>query len=111
MPAFTMFLTEICPPEYIGIGYGVTKFITLCISIGVPMIFTNTAENSTYVYGAGLFALFCLIDFIFCAFYLIETKGLQKKEIYLKMRGKNISKVQDKRQDEKTQCETPEEKQ
>jgi len=87
MSTYTVYLSEICPPEFIGIGYGTYQLLSFAIALFVPNIFNNNAGDRVFAYGAAICALIVFINLSFCYFYLIETHGLEKKQIYLKLRG------------------------
>lgn len=87
MPTYFLYLGDICPPAIIGYAWMAYAFTSFILNVAVPLVFKS---NESMVYGIPVLLLVIFLNFVFVAFYYIETYGLEKSLIYKKLRGEKV---------------------
>lgn len=88
-----IYLGEVCPPSLIGICLSVYYGLSALQTLIAPYIFKNNAPSINFVLGCLGLSGFVLITTIFSCFYLIETHGFERNQIYNRLRGLKIDEV------------------
>ena len=80
---FTM-VTESCISSITGISYGAYVFANFALLFVTPYIIDNQNNQALYSLFMGINILLCTL---FGWYYIVETQGLEKSEIYEVLRG------------------------
>lgn len=90
MPAFFMYLGDICPPAITGKAWMSYAFFSFVFNLIFPIIFKS---EKSFIYGIPVMLGIILVNFLIVLCYFIETYGLEKSLIYKKIRGIKFNKV------------------
>ena len=94
---FTM-IAEVCGADLVFSSLLAFMLCNSAICFVAPYIITSTENNARWSVGAAVISLSATI---FCYFYMIETQGLEKKDIYdLQRKNKTREQILEERKNE-----------
>ena len=86
-PTYYAYMAEIAPPSLISFGYTASELVALIANFLSPYFFGNASPRKNFVYGVPVIMLIQFVNLLMIYFFFIESYGLEKSQIYNKLRG------------------------
>ena len=89
-PAHFAYIAEISPPALISFGYTASELVALIANFVSPCFFGDASPRKNFVYGVPVIMLIEFLNLLMVFFFFTESYGLEKSQIYKKLRGKEF---------------------
>ena len=86
-PIHFAYLAEIAPPALISFGFTSSELVTLFANFLSPYFFGDASPRENFVYGVPILMLIMVANLVMIWVFFIESYGLEKSQIYKKLRG------------------------
>ena len=93
-PTYYAYMAEIAPPALISLGFTASELVALIANFVSPYFFGDASPRKNFVYGVPVLMVVQLANLLIVWIFFIESYGLEKSQIYKKLRGMEYKNTQ-----------------